>query len=139
MSASIVSLAPGLVAVQLGHTDTDHTTCLQVPSVWLLQVMPLTTVRTCISLNPTRKGDGNGWRRSTQSRHASRVVLDSKGFIKTGPDLSPEELVGAHWPLTRRPYLLETRLPEVLAAGDVRTLHRLSAKVQLRSPSSTNS
>ena len=50
----------------------------------------------------------------------SRVVLDSKGFIKTGPDLSPEELVGAHWPLTRRPYLLETSLPGVLAAGDVR-------------------
>src|SRR2546429_5138985 len=37
------------------------------------------------------------------------VVLDNKGFIKTGPDLSPEELTGAHWPLSRRPYLLETR------------------------------
>ena len=48
------------------------------------------------------------------------VVLDGKGFIKTGPELSPEELIEAHWPLTRRPYLLETSLPGVFAAGDVR-------------------
>ncbi len=48
------------------------------------------------------------------------VVLDNKGFIKTGPDLSSEELTGAHWPLSRRPYLLETSLPGVFAAGDVR-------------------
>ena len=48
------------------------------------------------------------------------VVLDNKGFIKTGPDLSSEDLSGAHWPLSRRPYLLETSLPGVFAAGDVR-------------------
>jgi len=48
------------------------------------------------------------------------VVLDNRGFIKTGPDLSPEDLTGAHWPLSRRPYLLETSLPGVFAAGDVR-------------------
>jgi thioredoxin reductase (NADPH) len=48
------------------------------------------------------------------------IVLDNNGFIKTGPDLSPEELIGAHWPLSRRPYLLETSLPGVFAAGDVR-------------------
>src|SRR5882724_4931379 len=48
------------------------------------------------------------------------VVLDNKGFIKTGPDLSSEELSGAHWPVSRRPYLLETSLPGVFAAGDVR-------------------
>jgi thioredoxin reductase (NADPH) len=48
------------------------------------------------------------------------VVLDNKGFIKTGPDLSSEDLTGAHWPLGRRPYLLETSLPGVFAAGDVR-------------------
>jgi thioredoxin reductase (NADPH) len=48
------------------------------------------------------------------------VVLDNKGFIKTGPDLSSEDLTGANWPLSRRPYLLETSLPGILAAGDVR-------------------
>jgi len=48
------------------------------------------------------------------------VVLDAKGFIKTGPVLSPEDLSAAHWPLARRPYLLETSLPGVFAVGDVR-------------------
>ena len=48
------------------------------------------------------------------------VALDAKGFIKTGPDLSQEDLAAAHWPLARAPHLLETSLPGVFAVGDVR-------------------
>jgi len=48
------------------------------------------------------------------------VALDAKGFIKTGTDLSPDDLANAHWPLTRSPHLLETSLPGVFAVGDVR-------------------
>jgi thioredoxin reductase (NADPH) len=48
------------------------------------------------------------------------LALDAKGFIKTGPDLLPENLSAAGWPLTRQPYLLETSLPGVFAVGDVR-------------------
>ncbi|MGH7875513.1 MAG: NAD(P)/FAD-dependent oxidoreductase, partial [Candidatus Binatia bacterium] len=48
------------------------------------------------------------------------VALDAKGFIKTGPDLSQEDLVAARWPLARPPRLLETSLPGVFAVGDVR-------------------
>jgi thioredoxin reductase (NADPH) len=48
------------------------------------------------------------------------IVLDSKGFIKTGPDLSSEDLSTADWYPKREPYLLETSLPGVFAAGDVR-------------------
>jgi len=48
------------------------------------------------------------------------VVLDDKGFIKTGPDLSKEDLVAAGWPLARAPHLLETSRPGVFAVGDVR-------------------
>jgi thioredoxin reductase (NADPH) len=47
-------------------------------------------------------------------------VLDAKGFIKTGPDLTREELAEARWPLTRQPFLLETSRPGVFAVGDVR-------------------
>jgi thioredoxin reductase (NADPH) len=48
------------------------------------------------------------------------VALDDKGFIKTGPELSPSDLAAAGWPLTRPPYLLETSRPGVFAVGDVR-------------------
>jgi thioredoxin reductase (NADPH) len=48
------------------------------------------------------------------------LTLDEKGFIKTGPALSKEELNAARWPLTRPPYLLETSRPGVFAVGDVR-------------------
>ena len=48
------------------------------------------------------------------------LALDKNGFIKTGPDLSPDDLQQAHWPLKRPPHLLETSLPGVFAVGDVR-------------------
>jgi thioredoxin reductase (NADPH) len=48
------------------------------------------------------------------------IALDTKGFIKTGPDLSQENLSAAHWSLARQPYLLETSLPGVFAVGDAR-------------------
>jgi len=48
------------------------------------------------------------------------VALDETGFIKTGTDLSAEDLTAAGWPLSRPPRLLETSRPGVLAVGDVR-------------------
>jgi thioredoxin reductase (NADPH) len=48
------------------------------------------------------------------------VALDSKGFIKTGVDLSKDDLAAARWPLERQPYLFETSVPGVFAVGDVR-------------------
>src|SRR6266705_2607914 len=49
------------------------------------------------------------------------VALDARGFIKTGADLSHDDLAAAHWPLARAPHLLETTLPGVFAVGDVRS------------------
>jgi thioredoxin reductase (NADPH) len=48
------------------------------------------------------------------------VVLDEHGFVKTGSDLSKEQLADARWSLPRLPYLLESSVPGVFAAGDVR-------------------
>jgi thioredoxin reductase (NADPH) len=47
------------------------------------------------------------------------VAMDDKGFVKTGPDLTAEELTS--WPLKRSPYLLETNRPGVFAVGDARS------------------
>jgi thioredoxin reductase (NADPH) len=49
------------------------------------------------------------------------VVLDAKGFVKTGTALTSEDLAASRWPLRRSPYLFETSLPGVLAVGDVRS------------------
>jgi thioredoxin reductase (NADPH) len=46
--------------------------------------------------------------------------MDARGFIKTGPDLSADDLRVANWPLARAPHLLETSRPGVFAVGDVR-------------------
>src|SRR5258705_1318830 len=48
------------------------------------------------------------------------IALDDKGFVKTGPDLSSEELAAAKWPHTRSPHLLETNRPGIFAVGDAR-------------------
>jgi thioredoxin reductase (NADPH) len=59
------------------------------------------------------------------------VLVDSKGFIKTGTDLSSDDLNAAKWPLARSPYQLETSRPGVFAVGDVRAgnLKRVASAV----------
>jgi thioredoxin reductase (NADPH) len=48
------------------------------------------------------------------------VLRDDKGFVLTGPDLVVDGQLPAAWPLERHPYFLETSVPGVFAAGDVR-------------------
>ena len=50
------------------------------------------------------------------------VVQDKQGFIKTGPNLTPEDLASARWPLGRASvYFRDQFLPGVFAVGDVRS------------------
>jgi thioredoxin reductase (NADPH) len=48
------------------------------------------------------------------------IALNEKGFVKTGPDLSHDDLEASRWSLSRAPYILETSRPGIFAVGDVR-------------------
>ena len=48
------------------------------------------------------------------------VELDEKGYVVTGPDLPRVERRPRGWTLERDPYLFETSVPGIFAAGDVR-------------------
>ena len=50
----------------------------------------------------------------------SSIACDDRGFILTGADLLADERSRQRWPLARPPLLLETSMPGVFAAGDVR-------------------
>jgi thioredoxin reductase (NADPH) len=49
------------------------------------------------------------------------LVRDSSGFIITGPELTLGGKRPASWDLERHPYLLESSIPGVFVAGDVRS------------------
>jgi thioredoxin reductase (NADPH) len=67
-----------------------------------------------------------------QSQLVSGLVKCSeKGYIYTGPDLMVDKQPPPGWTLERDPFLLETNVPGIFAAGDVRfgTNHRVASAV----------
>ena len=48
------------------------------------------------------------------------LVRDRSGFVITGPDLTAGGRRPDTWDLEREPYLLESSVPGIFAAGDVR-------------------
>ncbi|HSJ90048.1 MAG TPA: FAD-dependent oxidoreductase [Anaerolineales bacterium] len=67
-----------------------------------------------------------------QSKIVSDLVICSdKGYIYTGTDLQRDKKPPPGWTLERDPFLLETSIPGIFAAGDVRygTNHRVASAV----------
>jgi len=108
-----------------------------------VEAMPNINVRVCTEISEAHGNgrlegltlrDANNGRTDTVEAHwlfvfigaapltdwlGDAVARDSRGFILTGPDLVAHHLEG--WPLERPPYHLETSVPGVFVAGDVRS------------------
>jgi len=83
---------------QLTLTDSGAGTTEEVPASWLF-----------IFIGAAPRTDWLG----------PDVARNDQGFVLTGPDLLASDR-SAHWPLARTPFALETSVPGVFAAGDVR-------------------
>ncbi|MEM1325624.1 MAG: FAD-dependent oxidoreductase [Bacteroidota bacterium] len=62
---------------------------------------------------------------------SGNLIRDEKGFIETGGSLRSYKDFNRTWPTAREPFLLETCIPGVFAAGDVRAgaMNRVASAV----------
>ncbi|QNL20466.1 FAD-dependent oxidoreductase [Hyphobacterium sp. CCMP332] len=60
-----------------------------------------------------------------------KIITNDKGFIETGRDLTKHKDYKKFWKKDREPYLLETCIPGIFAAGDVRAgaMNRVASAV----------
>jgi thioredoxin reductase (NADPH) len=109
-----IAVRPGTEIIDGGGRGSLQTLTLRHRRTGATEVVPASALFVMIGTEPHTQ-----WLQDS-------VARDNQGFILTGPDLltagQPQR-----WPLERPPLLLETSMPGVFAAGDVR--HRSVKRV----------
>jgi thioredoxin reductase (NADPH) len=91
------------------HADEEHLRAVSVEAGGTIERLPTDGLFICIGGEPR-----TGWAK------ASGVRTDSRGYVLTGPDLLEHGRRPESWSLERDPLALETSVPGLFAAGDVR-------------------
>ncbi len=110
----------------------------QIAAIESIDVRTCTTVVECCGGDHLESVDlldaGSGDRTRVEASHVfvfigaqpttdwlpEQLLRDGRGFVLTGPDLVHDGERPPRWPLDRDPYVLETSVPGVFVAGDVR-------------------
>jgi thioredoxin reductase (NADPH) len=117
MSQYLVSQVRGLGNVEI-RTDTEvaglewdtHLRALMVSTGGTVARLPADALFVCIGGVPRTRAAAN-----------VGIALDGAGYVRTGAELSSSVSALGGWPLSRQPLPLETSLPGLFAAGDVRS------------------
>ncbi len=105
-AASNVDVAYGMQAVDGTGTDHLESLVLEDTKTRMRRSVPADALFVLVGSSPRTEWLGES------------LARDRWGFILTGQDVLDD--TGARWPADRHPMLLETSLPGVFAAGDVR-------------------
>ncbi|WP_194762346.1 NAD(P)/FAD-dependent oxidoreductase [Microbacterium sp. UFMG61] len=118
LSSTMSAYLLNRLAAQPNVTILVHTRVVAVGGGDHLQEITLDQAGTTARVPATHLFVCIGGAPNTEWAETTDVRLDSRGFVLTGVDLAPADL--ERWPIARPPFYLETSVPGIFAAGDVR-------------------